>query len=156
MDPTTAPSKKPADAIRRILVALDASPRAPMVLDAAVAFAARSDAKLILFRGVGVPPEVPPAALTLSPDNLASLLGEAAKRDLELLAKSVPEGLLESVDVGIGSPWQSICAAAQEKDVDLIVLGSHGYGGLDRLLGTTASKVVNHAERSVFVVRPRR
>jgi nucleotide-binding universal stress UspA family protein len=37
--------------------------------------------------------------------------------------------------------------------VDLIVIGSHGYDALDRLLGTTAAKVVNHADRSVLVVR---
>jgi nucleotide-binding universal stress UspA family protein len=36
---------------------------------------------------------------------------------------------------------------------DLIVIGSHGYGGLDRVLGTTAARVVNHADRSVLVVR---
>ncbi|HVU00723.1 MAG TPA: universal stress protein [Polyangiaceae bacterium] len=32
-------------------------------------------------------------------------------------------------------------------------MGSHGYGTLDRVLGTTAAKVVNHAARSVLVVR---
>ena len=33
------------------------------------------------------------------------------------------------------------------------MIGSHGYGGLDRILGTTAARVVNHALCSVFVVR---
>ena len=36
---------------------------------------------------------------------------------------------------------------------DLVVIGSHGYGGLDRLLGTTAAKVANRAPCSVLVVR---
>ena len=35
----------------------------------------------------------------------------------------------------------------------LIVIGSHGYGGIDHLLGTTAARVVNHADRPVLVVR---
>jgi nucleotide-binding universal stress UspA family protein len=35
----------------------------------------------------------------------------------------------------------------------LIVIGSHGFSGIDRLLGTTAGRVVNHADRSVIVVR---
>jgi nucleotide-binding universal stress UspA family protein len=35
-----------------------------------------------------------------------------------------------------------------------VVLGSHGYSGFDRILGTTAAKVVNHCDRSVLVVRP--
>jgi universal stress protein F len=34
-----------------------------------------------------------------------------------------------------------------------VVIGSHGYGGLDRVLGTTAAKIVNHASCSVLVVR---
>ncbi len=39
--------------------------------------------------------------------------------------------------------------------MDLIVLGSHGYGGIDRLLGTTAAHVANRAERNVLVVHER-
>jgi nucleotide-binding universal stress UspA family protein len=35
----------------------------------------------------------------------------------------------------------------------LIVIGAHGYGIVDRILGTTAGRVVNHADRSVLVVR---
>jgi hypothetical protein len=43
--------------------------------------------------------------------------------------------------------------AAKELDVDLIAIGSHGYPSIDRLLGTVAAKVVNHADRNVLVVR---
>ena len=42
---------------------------------------------------------------------------------------------------------------AREEDVDLIVLGSHGFDVLDRIVGTIAAKVVNHADRAVLVVR---
>jgi nucleotide-binding universal stress UspA family protein len=55
--------------------------------------------------------------------------------------------------VHIGTPWDGICRAAKEHEADLVVIGAHGYGTLDRLLGTTASKVVNHIDRSVMVVR---
>jgi nucleotide-binding universal stress UspA family protein len=34
-------------------------------------------------------------------------------------------------------------------------VGSHGYHGLDYLLGTNASKVANLAHRDVFVVHDR-
>ena len=51
------------------------------------------------------------------------------------------------------SPWDAICAAAIAEDVDAIVIGSHGYDVLDRLTGTTAAKVVNHADRTVIVIR---
>jgi len=32
-------------------------------------------------------------------------------------------------------------------------MGSHGYGFLERLVGTTAARIVNHARCSVLVVR---
>jgi nucleotide-binding universal stress UspA family protein len=44
---------------------------------------------------------------------------------------------------------------SDELDVDLIVLGSHGYYGMDRILGTTAANVANLAHRGVLVVRER-
>jgi nucleotide-binding universal stress UspA family protein len=43
---------------------------------------------------------------------------------------------------------------AERLDAALVIIGSHGYGGLDRVIGTTAARVVNHADRTVVVVRP--
>jgi nucleotide-binding universal stress UspA family protein len=53
----------------------------------------------------------------------------------------------------MGSPWDAIVRVAREEDVDAIMIGSHGYEVLDRIIGTTAAKVVNHADRTVIVVR---
>jgi nucleotide-binding universal stress UspA family protein len=69
------------------------------------------------------------------------------------LREEVPTELLEAVDVKVGIPWDAICQEAKRIHADLIIVGSHGYGTLDRILGTTAAKVVNHAECSVMVVR---
>jgi universal stress protein F len=137
----------------RILVGLDASPRAKVVLDAAIDLARRVGGKLLLFRAVGIPMEIPHEAYSMSPAALAELLEEEAKKYLNTIAATVPEGLLLETAVGVGTAWQAICHAAQEKRCDLIVIGSHGYSGLDKLIGTTAAKVVNHAQRSVLVVR---
>jgi nucleotide-binding universal stress UspA family protein len=139
--------------MHRILVALDASPRAKGVLEAALDLAKRTGSKLVLMRGVGIPVEIPPEAYALPPASLEDLLRDDAQRSLSEVAKNVPQELLASTKVGIGVPWQAICAAAKEENVDLIMIGSHGYQGLDKLIGTTAAKVVNHADRSVLVVR---
>jgi nucleotide-binding universal stress UspA family protein len=80
-------------------------------------------------------------------------LERQAQSALAELAKDVPADVYAGVRVSIGIPWPSIERAADEEDVDMIVVGSHGYHGLDRVLGTTAAKVVNHADRSVLVVR---
>lgn len=137
----------------RILVGLDASPRAEEVLRAAQELARRVGGKLILFRAVGIPIEVPHEAYSMSPDSLAELLEKQAKKYLDDLGATVPEGLLGGTIVGLGTPWQSVCHAADTQNADLIVIGSHGYSGIDRLIGTTAAKVVNHAKQSVLVVR---
>jgi universal stress protein F len=137
----------------RILVGLDASPRSDGVLQVALELARRVGGKLILFRAVGVPHEVPHEAYSMTPASVAELLEAQAKKYLDKLATSVPQNLLIGTMVHIGSPWSSICQVADEQNADLIVIGSHGYAGLDKLIGTTAAKVVNHAKQSVMVVR---
>ncbi len=57
-----------------------------------------------------------------------------------------------SFDVATGRPWVEILRKAVEIDADLVVIGSHGYRGWDRLLGTTAGRVVDLADRNVLVV----
>lgn len=141
--------------MRRLLVCLDASPRAALVLDAAVDLARRCGAKLTLFRGVGLQPDLPPEAYATSPNELMELLVARARDELTRLATRVPADLLEGVYAHVGVPWQAICDAAVERDADVIVIGSHGYSGIDKLIGTTAAKVVNHSDRSVYVVRSR-
>lgn len=137
----------------RILVALDGSPRAPGVLATAASLAERLGAKLWLFRAVGVPLEVPSEVYSMAPDSVAGLLQERGMADLRQLAAGVKPELVAGVRVALGAPWQAICEAARAYGASLVVVGSHGYGGLDRVLGTTAAKVVNHADRSVLVVR---
>jgi nucleotide-binding universal stress UspA family protein len=54
------------------------------------------------------------------------------------------------------SPPLAICRVAEERDVDLIVLGSRGLTVLSRiLLGSVSKYVVTNAPCSVLVVRPR-
>jgi nucleotide-binding universal stress UspA family protein len=139
--------------MEKMLVGLDGSPRAAGVLTAALALARASGAKLHLFRGVGLPPDVPAAAWSVPPGELEVVLEREALEALEAIAGNMPPYLLGGVSVALGVPWQAICEAGRRENVDLIVVGSHGYGVLDRVLGTTAAKVVNHADRSVRVVR---
>lgn len=140
--------------MKKILTCLDASPRAPHVLASAVDLARRTGAKLVLFRSVGLPPELAhDDVFGVSPNKLIDRLLESARESLEKLAGDVPPAVLEGIEVRIGTPWNAICAEATAVEADLIVIGSHGYSGIDRILGTTAAKVVNHADRSVLVVR---
>lgn len=139
--------------MKKMLVALDGSPRERDVLGAAIALGRKTFAKLVLFRSVGVPRELPAEAFSVAPGDIPAMLEARARQDLERLLQDVPSDIRGGARVLVGNPWQSIERAAAEEDVDLIVIGSHGYGVLDKMLGTTAAKVVNHADRAVLVVR---
>jgi universal stress protein F len=139
--------------MKRILVGLDSSQRARVVLDAAIDLARRTGAKLRLFRAVGLPPEMPSTMWAMPPNQMLETLLAASRRELDEYAATVPPELLDGATTHIGVAWDAICAAARELDVDLVVIGSHGYSVLDRIIGTTAAKVVNHTDRSVLVVR---
>lgn len=141
--------------MQRILVALDRSPRAPHVLAEALELARRTSARLRLFRAITMPPELPTSVWAVPAPRLLDDLRATARADLSDLAATVPADVLDGIVVHVGIAWDAVCDAAREYDADLIVIGSHGYGLLDRLVGTTAAKIVNHADRSVLVVRAR-
>lgn len=53
-----------------------------------------------------------------------------------------------------GTPSLSICQVAADEQVDLIIIGSHGRGAVDRLfLGSVSNAVVNRAGVPVLVVK---
>ncbi len=53
----------------------------------------------------------------------------------------------------VGFPWDVVNDVAKRREARLIVIGSHGYHGWDRVLGTTAARIVNLADRGVLIVR---
>lgn len=55
----------------------------------------------------------------------------------------------------VGAPVDELLAAAGEEQADMIVIGTHGRTGLDRLLlGSVAERVVRRAPCPVLTVRP--
>ncbi|MDB5220363.1 MAG: Universal stress protein UspA [Myxococcaceae bacterium] len=143
--------------MKRILVAVDASPCAPSVIEAGIELARSSGAKLLLLRAVGLPPEpLPLNGFAVPPTQVVDSMLLTAKRDLAELSRTIPMELFDGATTQIGVAWDAICTFAREHDVDMIVIGSHGYRFIDRIIGTTAAKVVNHADRPVLVVRQKK
>lgn len=138
--------------IRRALVALDSSARASGVFRRAAEIARGCGAELILFRVVAVPQEFPAAGAGTPADALGPELIRAAHEDLKSYAAAAPDvqsSIVVDVDL---SPHHAIIAAAENFEVDLIVIGNHGYHGMDRILGTTAGHVLHGAKRDVLIV----
>lgn len=137
-----------------IVVGLDGSQRQQAVFDTAVALADETGAPVHLCRAVTVPVSIPAAAWTMQGDELADYLVSHAREELQTLVARLPEGAQGPVHVKLGQPAEVLCDVAREVDAQTLVIGSHGYGTVERLLGTTASKVVNYAPCNVLVVRP--
>lgn len=143
-----------APSVRSILAAIDESERGVLVLATAASMASDLDAELFVLRVLTIPVDIPPAAHT-QPDGITGKLATEARNELIELMKSAPKVRFGPPLIVEGDPWRRILEVAREFDVDLIVVGSHRYHGLDRVLGTVAAKVVNHADRNVLVVHKR-
>jgi len=137
----------------KILVGMDGSSREAKVLDEAIAMARSRGGTVHLVRAMMVPVSLPTAIWTLQGDDLSQFLVEHGTREVEQTLERVPEALRGGVTTQLGQPADVLVELAEQLDADMVVIGSHGYGGIDRVLGTTAAKVVNRAPCSVLVVR---
>jgi nucleotide-binding universal stress UspA family protein len=142
--------------LTKIVVGLDGSPRSGDVLTAARELAERSHANLVLVHAVSLPSGIPAEYYVYPPEQMPEVLERDARKVLDRYARELPRELVYALRPRVGTAWNVLCAVARDERAELIVLGSHGYGGIDRLLGTTAARVVNHADCSVLVVRPAR
>jgi len=138
----------------RILVPLDGSEYAERVLPYARALAAVFHSQIILLSI----PEVPePGLYGTMADVVAKLRAKAEAKSRAYLS-AVAEVLREeghAVEIVITGtdPARTILEVGEQRDVDLIMLSTHGHGALDRVfLGSTAERVVHHTQRPVFML----
>lgn len=103
-------------------------------------------------------PVAPDAVLTMATfDDIRAREAEEAERLTRAAGEQIaaPSVTVETA-VREGDPRTTIVDVADDWNADLIVVGSHGRTGLDRLLmGSVAQSVVAHAHCSVEVVRRR-
>lgn len=84
--------------------------------------------------------------------NMRESLLEAGQQQLAEVAKRYGIDAAHQW-VEFGSPGRDIVRIADEHDVDLIVVGSHGRHGIKVLLGATANAILHHAQCDVLAVR---
>ncbi len=140
--------------ITRILVPTDFSEHSRQAIKYACAIAERFSSELHLLNVVQPMALSTPYAGAL-PDEVMYPV-PAAKKELEEMEDPGFEHAagIERV-VRTGTPFVEIVRYAKEKDIDLIVMGTHGHGVLiHALLGSVAEKVVRKAPCPVLTVRP--
>ncbi len=137
--------------LEKILIPLDGSPLSEAALPEARSAAQASGAAIVLVRAV--PHATPQSGF----DGTAAELNEWARQEplayLTAIAQQF-EGHSVSTQVLTADPVAAIVEAAAT--VDLIVMASHGRGGLSRLaLGSVAAAVIRRAGKPVMVIRGR-
>ena len=142
--------------IKSILFPTDFSEGSAEALKYAVEFANRYGAKLYVLHviydvakasGFYVP--------HLSMDAIYKDIQEGAKKELDNFGVNELGGLknIERI-VQTGVPYQEIMNCAVKNKIDMIIIGTHGRTGIDRILfGSTAAQVVRNAPCPVLTVR---
>jgi len=83
---------------------------------------------------------------------LQKKMRDGAEKKLEAVKEEL--GLKVSVKTPEGIPFKKILRIAEDEDVSLIVLGSHGKSNIrEMLLGSVSEKVVRGSKRPVLVIK---
>jgi nucleotide-binding universal stress UspA family protein len=144
----------------QVVVAYDLSHSGSAALQRALALAARAPFHILHFVCV-IDPHVAVAGIPAT-GKIDYRYAESVQRAItdmiasELRARGDVERVHFFVHARIGKPAEEILALAHEVGADLVVIGSKGSTGLERLvLGSVSEKVVREAGCTVEVARPK-
>ena len=142
--------------MKRILCATDFSDAAEAAVEAAQRLGADIGAEVVLLH---VTSEAPlwsetiyaPSVRRVFEGQRAWATGALGTTATALAAAGVPA----RVRVETGVAWEEILRVARDEQADVIVMGTHGRTGLNRLLlGSVTERVVRQAPCPVLTVRP--
>lgn len=137
----------------KILIAIDSEPIAAHAADIGAELAHLAGAEMAFVHVIDTA-LVNAADTGIQPAVFTASAKEDARKLIDGFRKRLP-GQMTALDfVQIGSPVTEIVNAAKDWPADLIVIGSHGRGGVKRaLLGSVAEGVMRHGPCPVLVVR---
>jgi universal stress protein A len=140
--------------LKKILCPIDHSDCSKEALKYAVSLAMKDEAKLLLLHVIDIRSfnEGLDAMTKQMPDE------ETLEQLRVKLIDCIPEEIRDDMDIEAivvqGIPFAEIISTAKEKEIDMIVIGSHGRTGLSHMmLGSVSEKVVRKAPCPVLTVR---
>ena len=141
--------------IKTILCPIDFSEISANALEYAVFLASYHHAELLILHVVEQLHEFEHyQILVLTPQELAEEMEKQAHEKLTKLTEQIKKTIKVETVVRQGKPFVEIIKEAKEKDMDLIVMASHGRTGVSHMLmGSVAEKVVRKANCPVLIVR---
>ena len=146
-----------------IVVGIDFSELADRAIDQALEMASlREGAEvhvLYVEPDLWVGATLAPALTTaVNADAAVAKVGERAKQRVDAMAPHLRKRQIRRVVAHFrrGSPAENVAQLAADLDADLVVVGSHGHRGLERLfLGSVAERTSRLARCPVWIVRPK-
>jgi nucleotide-binding universal stress UspA family protein len=140
-----------------ILVPIDGSNTAQLAVDKAIglakAFGSRVTTIFVIdpypFTGVGTDFSYGQAEYLNAATAEANAAIKAARAQFEAAGINVESSVVEA-----HATWRGVVQAAESMKADLIVMGSHGRSGLEKLvLGSVTQAVLSHTHLPLLVVR---
>lgn len=161
--PRGVPDVVPAPPVlfKRIVCAIDFSDCSMHALEYAMSLAQEADAHLTIMHVIELPPDIPREVhetVLAGPRSLREYIALAEEDRRARLNDAIPESVrtYSTVDtvLATGKPYREILRVAEERQADLLVVGIHGRGAVDRLLfGSTAQHLVRQASCPVLTLR---
>jgi len=143
--------------LKKILVATDFSSNSSQAIDRGFLLAKTSGAQLAIVHAVGIETLAPLREWLGADLGTVSqkILDEAKDRLTEVVAdSSMADGVPADLRVQEGSAGSVIPTLSESEGVDLVLLGAHGSGFLQRMLvGSTASRLLRKSKCPVLVVK---
>ncbi|AKG03507.1 universal stress protein UspA [Salimicrobium jeotgali] len=143
---------------KKILIAYDGSELSRHAVEEAKTQAVKADHREIHL--LSVINTTGPATNAKMAEDIGKELAERFEKEMEEIKVELEQEEDTSVVTQIsygkeeGNPGQKICAYAKEHDVDLVIVGSRGLGGVKKLLlGSVSNNVVQKCTKPVLVVK---
>lgn len=142
--------------VKKILCAVDFSEYSPVVADYASTIAKAMGAEIICLY---VAPSLDQyVGFHIPPSSIENFVGEIVSGADTTMETFIEENFKDSTTKGqvlTGYPAEEILSLAKTEKVDMIIMGTHGRKGIDRILfGSVAEKVVKAAICPVLTIRP--
>lgn len=143
--------------IKKILCAVDFSDYSPEVADYASMIASCAGAQvMVLYVAPSLSQYV---GFHVPPSSIESFVGEIVTGAEDTMSEFVRDNFKDMNVTGkvvTGYPAEEVLAVAEAEKADMIVMGTHGRKGIDRILfGSVAEKVVKSSTVPVLTVRPK-
>ena len=148
------PDEVPGEMYEHVLVPTDGSDGTMQALEHALDIASTRDATIHALSVVDR--RLYLAAGEDQKDELKETMEVDARAAVERVADAASEAGVEcTTTVRDGIPYRSILEYADESGMDLIVMGTHGRSGRDKLanLGSVTERVVENTDTPIMVVR---